>query len=117
MSKRKTARNPEGVDEGTGVNPQATEETKGRSATNQAKAAPRTRKEVVLRPCACGCGEQTKSAWAPGHDARLWAVGHKAKSGRLTPEAALEALALFPPETVKANGDRLNSLAELKLVS
>lgn len=28
------------------------------------------------RPCACGCGTETKSEWAPGHDARArgWAL-------------------------------------------
>lgn len=112
MARRRTARNPKGEDTGTGVRPEAAAEAK-----EQPQAKERTRKEPVLRPCACGCGEQTKSAWAPGHDARLWAVGHKTRSGKLTPEAALKALAGFPKETVTANADRINSLAELELVS
>lgn len=34
------------------------------------------RKAKPVRDCACGCGTQTKSEWAPGHDARArgWAI-------------------------------------------
>lgn len=31
----------------------------------------RGRKEIVLRPCACGCGESTKGEWVHGHFARI----------------------------------------------
>ena len=37
---------------------------------------PKARKAKPLHDCACGCGQQTKSTWFPGHDGRAtgWAV-------------------------------------------
>lgn len=36
----------------------------------------REKKVRPTKPCACGCGTETKSEWAPGHDARArgWAL-------------------------------------------
>lgn len=53
-------------------------------------ARPATRSD---RPCSCGCGETTKSRFAPGHDARL--VSQLAKrDGSLTAEEAAAAVRL-----------------------
>lgn len=44
-----------------------------KGTTAQTESKPKTRKpkaEKVERPCLCGCGRMTKSAFAPGHDAK-----------------------------------------------
>lgn len=55
----------------------------GRMAAAKAKSAkpPRT-----VRKCACGCGEETMSYFAPGHDGRWHGWVAKLADGRLTPE-------------------------------
>ncbi len=45
--------------------------------TNALPAMPRTgRKAKPHHDCACGCGQQTRSVWFPGHDGRAtgWAI-------------------------------------------
>lgn len=39
-------------------------------------SASKARKPKPMHDCACGCGTQTRSQWAPGHDARAkgWAL-------------------------------------------
>lgn len=72
---------------------------------------PKAAKVKEIRPCGCGCEQVTASVFAPGHDARLWGVGHKVGSGKLTIEDGIKALKAFPKETVATYRDRLNQLA------
>ena len=45
---------------------------------------PTAKKNKPSRPCACGCGQATKSIWASGHDGRAtgWAI--RVKRGYMT---------------------------------
>lgn len=82
------------------------------AAEKRGKSAPRTRDEKGRlklpplpkspgkpkpeKPCACGCGDMTKSVWAPGHDSyvRGWAIRVERKYQKMedVPEAQREAV-------------------------
>lgn len=55
----------------------------GRMAAAKSKVA---KPPKTVRKCACGCGEETTSYFAPGHDARWHGWARKLASGALTPE-------------------------------
>ena len=53
--------------------------------TNGASATARLtkpRKPAPTHPCVCGCGRDTKRVFAPGHDARVYAILRRVRDGK-----------------------------------
>lgn len=66
----------------------ATKETGGNGAAKAAAApkeakAPREKKEVVLSPCGCGCGEQVARRFKMGHDSKFYSGLRKVDKGEM----------------------------------
>lgn len=75
------------VQEATAKKLQNGEPVKGRKGGTQ-RAIERKDEKVVkdttqLKPCKCGCGEQVKRTFKPGHDARYNSLLKKALAGTM----------------------------------
>lgn len=53
--------------------------TNGASATARLS---KPRKPQPTHPCVCGCDRETKRVFAPGHDARVYAILRRVRDGK-----------------------------------
>lgn len=89
----------------------ATKAAKPRRDLPSLPALPKTRsrKEKPLKPCECGCGGQTKSKYAPGHDSYM-------RGAALRVERGLMTLDDFESLLVKSGKDRKIAKAQREAV-
>lgn len=72
------------------------------SAAKTKEAKPKREKaEVQTRPCACGCGNETRRTWYPGHDAKFHGAERRLAKGLME---IGEFKKMFPSASVEEHG-------------
>ena len=66
-----------------------------KAAAEKKKAEPKAKKLKKTHDCLCGCGTETLSLYAPGHDARVKGILLKVERGDLEKSAVPETVAPF----------------------